>query len=310
MRIRRASIAASQRIRRSAGADANAVFAPRFGESAFQTAIRQPGARCRAFINFLHLPAINCASLRPAPRRPRPSSRTCSGICPAAWVEQLRHGSNARMPASRRLSIAFGNLRARDVVLGDLGHGPVHRQVVLAGGDDQVDLSDQAVLVHLVVVEQRAARRLADADAFQLVDPGVGAESVREQVGIVEQSARCARCRPGSRSAGRSGRGTTTSTAPLAVAGTRRVPRRPAGVPMRCADVEPRQRADAVDAVGIAERLVVRRLQVRVGSTASPMYSLVVARDRSGRRRSLPLRRRSAAGRRSAPSCRPARPGP
>ena len=37
------------------------------------------------------------------------------------------------------------------------------------------------------------------------------------------------------------------------------------GVPMRVADVEPGQRADAVDAVGVAERLVVRRLQVRVG---------------------------------------------
>ena len=40
-----------------------------------------------------------------------------------------------------------------DVMAGDLGHGPVHRQVVLAGGDDQVDLLQQAMLVHLVVVE-------------------------------------------------------------------------------------------------------------------------------------------------------------
>ena len=52
---------------------------------------------------------------------------------------------------------AFGDLRAVDVVLGDLHHGPVHRQVVLAGRDDQVDALDQPVLIHLVVVEERAA---------------------------------------------------------------------------------------------------------------------------------------------------------
>ncbi len=45
----------------------------------------------------------------------------------------------------------------------------------------------QAILVDLVVVEQRAARRFADADALELVDPGVGTQPVREQVGVVDR---------------------------------------------------------------------------------------------------------------------------
>src|SRR5688572_22748520 len=36
---------------------------------------------------------------------PGASSWIWSGICPMAWVEQLRHGSKARMTASTRLSI-------------------------------------------------------------------------------------------------------------------------------------------------------------------------------------------------------------
>ncbi len=58
---------------------------------------------------------------------------------PTACVEQLRQGSKARMPASRRLRIALGNLGPVDVMLGDLRDGLIHRQVVLTGGDDQVD---------------------------------------------------------------------------------------------------------------------------------------------------------------------------
>ena len=36
------------------------------------------------------------------------TSRTCSGILPTAWVEQLKHGSKARMPASTRFSMPSG----------------------------------------------------------------------------------------------------------------------------------------------------------------------------------------------------------
>ena len=82
---------------------------------------------------------------------------------------------------------ALRDLRPLDVVPGDLRDGAVHRQVVLAGGDDQVDLLNQAVVVHLVVVEQRAARRLAAADALQLIDAGVGAQVLGVQVGVVQQ---------------------------------------------------------------------------------------------------------------------------
>ena len=67
-------------------------------------------------------------------------------------------------------------LVAGEEALGQLLDGAVHRQVVLAGGDDQVDLFQDAVVVDLVVMEQGAAGRLADADAEVLVDSGAAAD--------------------------------------------------------------------------------------------------------------------------------------
>src|SRR4051812_33026549 len=108
------------------------------------------------------------ASVRGGPSGPR--SWTCSGIVPAAWVEQLRHGSKAPNAGFHAVEQPLGDLRAADVVFGDLGDRPVHRQVVLAGGDEQVRLLDPPVLVHPVMVEEDAARRLAAADPLALVD--------------------------------------------------------------------------------------------------------------------------------------------
>ena len=56
-----------------------------------------------------------------------------------------------------------------------LQNAPIHGGVVVSGGDDQVGPGDQPVVVDLVVVHQRAARRLGDADAFEVVHAGVGA---------------------------------------------------------------------------------------------------------------------------------------
>ena len=63
------------------------------------------------------------------------------------------------------------------------------------------------LLVDLVVVDQRAARRFGHADAFQVVDVGVGADVRDQDVRLVRASARSARGRTGSRSGGRSGSG-------------------------------------------------------------------------------------------------------
>ncbi|MEY3254645.1 MAG: hypothetical protein RJA01_651 [Actinomycetota bacterium] len=60
----------------------------------------------------------------------------------------------------------FGDIFAVDVVFGDLGDGFVHGQVVLARGDDQVHLLDEAVVVYFVVVEEGATGGFADADRF------------------------------------------------------------------------------------------------------------------------------------------------
>jgi len=69
-----------------------------------------------------------------------------------------------------RFQHRLGDFLAADVVPGDLRHGLVHRQVVLAGGDDEIDLLEQAIAVHGVVMEQRPARSFADAHATQAVD--------------------------------------------------------------------------------------------------------------------------------------------
>ena len=84
------------------------------------------------------------------------------------------------MATSMRFSRPSVISLARDVVLGHLLHGPVHRLVVVRGRDDQVGHHDLVVLVHAVVVEQRAARRLDQADAL------VAALALDDQVGALQ----------------------------------------------------------------------------------------------------------------------------
>ena len=84
----------------------------------------------------------------------------------------------------------FGNDIPAHVMARDLRHGLVHGQVVLAGGNDQVDLFQQAVAIHGVIVEQRAARRLARAHAAQAVDAGVGPKVFAQQIRVVQGRAR------------------------------------------------------------------------------------------------------------------------
>ncbi len=63
----------------------------------------------------------------------------------------------------------------------------VHRQAVVAGGDDQIGPLHHALAVDLVMVHQRAARRFADAEPFQPVGVGVGAHVVAQDVRLLQQ---------------------------------------------------------------------------------------------------------------------------
>ena len=81
----------------------------------------------------------------------------------------------------------FRDRGALHVVLGDLGHGAVHREIVLPGGDKQIDFLEQSILIHVIVVEERAARRLADADAFKAIDARLGPQPLGLQLGVGEQ---------------------------------------------------------------------------------------------------------------------------
>ena len=96
-----------------------------------------------------------------------------SSICPSACVEQLRAGVVTADDGLDAIERARRSARP-DEMPGRLRDACVHRQVVVPGGDDQVGPGDQAVVVNLVVMDQRTARRFGDADAFTIVRFGEG----------------------------------------------------------------------------------------------------------------------------------------
>ena len=137
-----------------------------------------------------------------------------------------------------------------------------HRQVVVAGGDDQVDPGDETVLVDAVVVHQRAARRLGDADAVVAVGARVGPHPRRQQLGILQQTLHHFQ-RVDDLDQPRVVVVEAAGHRPLflqhAELGQCHVGvGRAAGVGV----VQPGQRADAVDAAWVAHGLVVRELHV------------------------------------------------
>src|SRR5450759_826131 len=112
-------------------------------------------------------------------------------------------------------------------------------------------------------MDERAARGLEDADAFDIVDARMGADHGRDDGWVVEQLLHALEGVEGLDQPRIVIVETTLDDAaePPAVLLELRVGlRRPAPV----GDVEASERADAVDAVGVADRLVIRRLPVRV----------------------------------------------
>ena len=150
------------------------------------------------------------------------------------------------------------------VVPGRLENAALHGQVVVPGGDDQVGLLDQAVLVHPVVVQEETARRLDGAHPLGLVDPGHGAHPAVENGRVGEQQlhafhrgeqldeagvmgVKVARHRPG-------GEAAEMSQLPVGQFGAAAVDQ-----------VEPGQRPHPVHAVRVAVRLVVGEFEVGPG---------------------------------------------
>lgn len=79
-------------------------------------------------------------------------------------AEGVRRAAQARVerPDARLQAVQgpLGDRDSLDEMTRDLAHGPVHREVVLARGDDQVDAREQPVPVHPIVMEQRPPGRL------------------------------------------------------------------------------------------------------------------------------------------------------
>ena len=104
-------------------------------------------------------------------------------VCRAAEARVIR--PHARFEPVKD---AIGRIAIADEMLRDFFHRAVHREVVLPRRDDKVYLEQATVFVNFVVMEQRPARRLADADAFESIQPGVGATASAEQIGVGEQA--------------------------------------------------------------------------------------------------------------------------
>ena len=112
----------------------------------------------------------------------------------------------------------------------------------------------QAVLVDLVMVEQRAARRLADTDALQVVDTRRGHAGGRRAGPGRRADARCASTP--ARISIKSGVVVQNDEVTVRPTRSRYSSSSPSasGVPHPRTDVEPRQRTDPVDAVRVTHR--------------------------------------------------------
>jgi hypothetical protein len=72
-------------------------------------------------------------------------------------------------------------------MFGHLQNAAIHGHAVVTGRNDEIGPPHQALLVDLVVMNERASGRLATANAFGGVRPGDGAHVLGENLGIVEQ---------------------------------------------------------------------------------------------------------------------------
>lgn len=60
----------------------------------------------------------------------------------------------------------FGQGCAMNEMSGHLKHSPIHGQVIVTGGNDQVQTAHEPVFIHLVMMKQGSPRSLNHADAL------------------------------------------------------------------------------------------------------------------------------------------------
>jgi hypothetical protein len=96
------------------------------------------------------------------------------------WVKRANH-------AFHPVEHALGHILARQVFVGDLLETAIHGQRVVRGGDNEVCAGHHAVVIDFVVVDQSAARRFNNADAFGFIGLGFGA-NVRIQNVWIQQN--------------------------------------------------------------------------------------------------------------------------
>ena len=160
-----------------------------------------------------------------------------------------------------------------DVLAGYLEHAPVHGEIVVAGGDDEVDPLDQTVLVDAVVVQQGAA----GASETPTPSDRFGSATTRTRSSRISGSdrLRCDRV---------DGVEDLDKARMVVIERAGRVASKPFAVLLQLVvslggaelvdDIQPGKRSDTVDPGRVAEGPSSRSTSGRnQGSTASPRYS-------------------------------------
>src|SRR5450631_439783 len=94
-----------------------------------------------------------------------PHRMRCAG---EAWIV----ATNNRFDSIQR---TLGDFAGGNEMLGGLENSTVHRQIVMTGGNDQIGPHHQPIIIDAIMMDERAARRFGDTDAFIAIRPGTGA---------------------------------------------------------------------------------------------------------------------------------------
>src|SRR5579884_3514324 len=97
-----------------------------------------------------------------------------------AGIEGADHGLHA-------IEHAICNVGILDEVARYLQDTAIHRQIVMAGSDDQIGRTDQAMLINCVVMDEGAAWRFGNSDALKLIWFGMRSYTRTQDIRFVEQ---------------------------------------------------------------------------------------------------------------------------
>src|SRR6056297_1441277 len=119
-----------------------------------------------AALDLIYQPAVSSAQLQVQGHPP--------GFVSRATETGIKHADTMFDTVKQPLIEFVGP----DKTTGQLLDRPVHGEIVLTGGDNQVDLFENSIVIDLVMMEEGTTRCLTDADTDVLIDPSTTADMV------------------------------------------------------------------------------------------------------------------------------------